>query len=181
MTRRKSKFWKSGGNKNNNYKGTNSNKPQRKCVGGVPQRRDLLGNHVVSSSHLTSRDNNHTSDKDPPVSHTHHSDLSNSRCDDAQKSLLDICPIRDLGNEKYHGTIRSIFDEGFALELRLGKFLDNLTCLLQPQADEMDWEFSNQTYIVKGKADVPASRAISWSSAGERMSNISQEVEKPPT
>ena len=180
MTRRKPKPWKTGRNTDNNYNGTNSNNPQRKYVDSFPQKRDHLNNCLVSSRHRINRDNNHISDQDPPLPNTRHSDPSNSRHDNVQTSLSDTDPIRDLDNEKYHRTIRSIFDEGSALEIRLGRFFENLTRLLQPQADEMDWEFSNQTYIVMGKADVPALRAISWGSAGTQIANISQEVEKSP-
>ena len=169
MPRRNPRHRNSGRNKNQNNRGTHSNKPQCKNVHGFPGRRNHQGNAL---------ENNHMSNRGLPTSDTPYSNLLDSRHHNVQKSSLCTCLTRDLGHERYHRTIRSIFDEGSALEIRLGNFLDNLTRLLQPQADEMDWESSNQTYIVTGRPDVPAIQQISWGSAGARISNISQELEK---
>jgi hypothetical protein len=71
----------------------------------------------------------------------------------APKAQLDhypssTCQLRDFHHTRYHATIRAVFDEGYQLHYRLGKFLDNLRGLMQSDPDEMDWDLTAQVLIV---------------------------------
>jgi hypothetical protein len=61
----------------------------------------------------------------------------------------DIVLRKDASHPRHHATIRQLFSEGRDIEVRLKKFLHNLADFLPENPDEMDWDISSQTIIIR--------------------------------